>query len=202
MAHVRGGGELGSRWHEAGRRRCKHNTFTDFIDCAEFLVRDGLARRDQLYAESLSAGGLMLGAVVNLRPDLFRGVYASTPFVDLLSTMANPSLPLTSFEYDEWGNPAEREDWEVMRSNSPYDNISRQAYPHLLVTAALHDSQVPCWEPAKWVARLRDHNTADTRILLKTNLHAGHAGFSARRARQYDQAFAYAFLLDLTAKRD
>lgn len=197
MAHVRGGSELGSRWHEAGKRLRKKNTFTDFIACAEFLVREGLARRDRLFAESLSAGGLLLGAIANMRPDLFRGIFACKPFVDPLTTLADPSLPLTCFEHNEWGHPDRPEEWAYLRSYAPYDNIRRQPYPHMLVTAALNDSQVPCWEPAKWVARLRAHNTADTRILLKTDMTAGHAGLSGRTERLKDLAFVYAFLLDL-----
>lgn len=200
MAHVRGGTELGSRWHADGRRLRKRNTFTDFIACAEYLVQAGLADRGQLYAESLSSGGLLLGATVNMRPDLFRGVYACKPFVDLLSAMLDPNLPLTSFEYDELGNPRRRDEYEYMRAYSPYDNIVRQACPHMLITAAVHDSQVPCWEPAKWAARLRAHNPAATQVILKTDLAAGHAGLSGRVERMRELAFLYAFLLDLAGK--
>ncbi|MCA1809216.1 MAG: prolyl oligopeptidase family serine peptidase, partial [Lentisphaerae bacterium] len=197
MAHVRGGSELGCHWHQAGKRMNKRQTFTDFIACAEHLADCGLARRDQLYAESLSAGGLLLGAVINMRPDLFHGVYACKPFVDPLTTMADPNLPLTSFEYDEWGHPEKPQEWECLASYAPYDNIARQAYPHLLITAARNDSQVPCWEPAKWAARLRAHNTAATDILLKTEMNAGHAGQSGRRERLRELALLYTFLLSL-----
>ena len=200
MAHVRGGSELGSGWHADGQRLHKKNTFTDFIACAEYLVAAGLAKRGELYAESLSSGGLLLGATVNMRPDLFRGIYACRPFVDLLDTMSDPSLPLTSFEYDELGNPRRRDEYEYMRSYSPYDNIVRQAYPHMLITAAVHDSQVPCWEPAKWAARLRAHDTAGAQIILKTDLAAGHAGLSGRIERLRELAWLYAFLLDLAGK--
>ena len=200
MAHVRGGTELGTRWHVAGRRMQKQNTFTDFIACAEYLAQTGLADRTQLYAESLSSGGLLLGAVVNMRPDLFRGVFACKPFVDLISAMLNPALPLTAFEYDELGYPQCRDEYNYMLSYSPYDNITRQALPHMLITAAVHDSQVPCWEPAKWVARLRAHNTGTTQIILKTDLAAGHAGRSGRVERLKELSLLYAFLLDLAGK--
>jgi len=197
MAHVRGGSELGRRWYESGKLREKKNTFTDFIDCAEHLVGAGIADPDRLFAESLSAGGLLLGAVLNMRPELFRGVVAQMPFVDLLNTIADPSLPLTASEYSEWGDPARREDWEFMASYSPYDTIAPRSYPHVLATAALHDSQVPYWEPAKWVARLRDSNLGSSDILLHTNLESGHSGTSGRLRRLRDIADVAAFLLDL-----
>ncbi|MBP7751143.1 MAG: S9 family peptidase, partial [Planctomycetes bacterium] len=200
MARVRGGGERGNRWHEDGKRLRKQNTFTDFIACVEFLVREKVARRDQLYAESLSAGGLLLGAVINRRPDLFRGIYASRPFVDPLTALADPSLPLTCFEYDEWGRPDQPEERACLRAYAPYDNIERRPYPHMLVTAAVNDSQVACWEPAKWAARLRAHNTAQTQILLRTDMAAGHAGRSGRIARLRELADLYACLLYLAGK--
>jgi oligopeptidase B len=197
MAHVRGGSELGRGWYESGRLLDKHNTFTDFIACAEHLVGAGIADPGNLFAESLSAGGLLLGAVINLRPELFRGVVAMMPFVDLLNTMADPSIPLTASEYAEWGDPRSRDQWEYMRSYSPYDNVAPRPYPNVLAVGALHDSQVQYWEPAKWVARLRDHNTAGTDILLHTHLEAGHSGTSGRMRRLRDVALGYAFLLDL-----
>jgi oligopeptidase B len=202
MAHVRGGSELGRAWYEDGRLLSKKNTFTDFIACAEHLVREGIADPSRLYAESLSAGGLLLGAVLNMRPELFRGVVALMPFVDLLNTMADPSIPLTASEYAEWGDPRTFEEWEYMRSYSPYDNVGSRPYPHVLAVGALHDSQVQYWEPAKWVARLRDHNTAATDILLHTNLEAGHSGTSGRLRRLRDVASIYAFLLDLAGITD
>jgi oligopeptidase B len=197
MAHVRGGSELGCAWYHAGRLLQKMNSVTDFMDAAEFLIAAGIGRRGRLYAESLSAGGLLLGTAMNLRPDLFHGIVAHVPFVDVLSTMADPLSPLTSSEYEEWGDPRRVEDWTYMRAYSPYDNIAPRPYPHLLATASLHDSQVQCWEPAKWVARLRTCNTGGSRILLRTNLEAGHAGASGRIQRLRDTAFACAFLLDL-----
>ena len=197
MAHVRGGSELGRAWYEDGRLLNKKNTFTDFIACAEQLVHEGIADPSHLYAESLSAGGLLLGAVLNMRPELFRGVVALMPFVDLLNTMADPSIPLTASEYAEWGDPRTLEQWACMRSYSPYDNVASRPYPHVLAVGALHDSQVQYWEPAKWVARLRDHNTAATDILLRTSLESGHSGTSGRLRRLLDLAFIYTFLLDL-----
>lgn len=200
MAHVRGGSELGPDWYARGRLRNKANTFADFIACADFLADSGLARRGALFAESLSAGGLLLGAVINMRPDLFRGVVAQAPFVDLLSTMTDHSLPLTAFEYAEWGNPRREADWRYMRAYSPCDNIRPAPYPHVLATANWHDGQVPFWEPAKWVSGLRAANTANTRIILKTNMHAGHSGTAGRLRRLRDLAFIYAFLIDLAEK--
>ncbi len=197
MVHVRGGSELGRQWYEAGRLRNKMNTITDFIAATEHLVAIGLARRDRLFAETLSAGGLLLGTTLNLRPDLFRGVVAREPFVDLLNTMADPSQPLVSCEYGEWGHPHNRDDWEYMRSYSPYDNITPQPYPHVLATAGLYDSQVLYWEPAKWIARLRANNTGNTQQLLLTHLQAGHAGISGRQGRERELALIYTFLLAL-----
>lgn len=197
MAHVRGGSELGRGWYESGKLHEKRNTFSDFLACADHLVGLGIADPERLFAESLSAGGLLLGAVINARPELFRGVVAQVPFVDLLNTIADPTLPLTASEYAEWGDPARREDWECMASYSPYDAIAPRRYPHVFATAALHDSQVPYWEPAKWVARLRDNNLGDSDILLHTNLEAGHSGTSGRLRRLRDVASIYAFLLDL-----
>jgi oligopeptidase B len=197
IAHVRGGSELGRGWYESGRLLDKRNTFTDFIDCAEFLVREGIADPGRMFAESLSAGGLLLGTVINLRPELFRGVVAMMPFVDLLNTMADSSIPLTASEYAEWGDPRSREQWDYMRSYSPYDNVAPRPYPNVLAVGALHDSQVQYWEPAKWVARLRENNTAATDILLRINLESGHGGTSGRARRLKDVALVYAFLLDL-----
>lgn len=200
IAHVRGGQELGRPWYEDGKLLKKKNTFTDFIACAEHLVRAGYAAPDRLFAQGGSAGGLLVGAVVNLRPDLFAGIVAQVPFVDVLTTMLDESIPLTTGEYDEWGDPNNPEYYEYMLSYSPYDNVEAKAYPHLLVTTSLHDSQVQYWEPAKWVARLRGLKTDRNRLLLRTNMAAGHGGASGRYQRYRDTAFIYAFLLDLVGK--
>ncbi|MFQ5690623.1 MAG: S9 family peptidase [Gemmatimonadota bacterium] len=197
IAHVRGGQELGRRWYEDGKLLRKKNTFTDFIACAEHLIRKGYAHPDRVFAMGRSAGGLLMGAVINLRPDLFKGVVAGVPFVDALTTMLDDSIPLTTSEYDEWGDPRQLECYEYMLSYSPYDNVEAGEYPHLLVTSGLYDSQVQYWEPAKWVARLRALKTDDRRLLLRTNMGAGHQGASGRYGRYRETAFDYAFLLDL-----
>lgn len=198
IAHVRGGQELGRQWYEDGKLLNKKNTFNDFIDCAEFLIDQGYTSSEQLFARGGSAGGLLIGAVVNDRPDLFRGAIAAVPFVDVVTTMLDESIPLTTAEYDEWGNPNDPEYYEYMLSYSPYDNVQAQEYPHLLVTSGLHDSQVQYWEPTKWVARLRDFHTGEEDILLSTNMEAGHGGASGRFRRLRELAMEYAFLLDLT----
>lgn len=197
VAHVRGGEEMGREWYETGKLFHKKNTFTDFIACAEHLVQRGYAAQEHVYAMGGSAGGLLMGAVVNARPELFHGVVAQVPFVDIMTTMLDTTIPLTTGEYDEWGDPNRQEDYEYMLSYSPYDNVTEQAYPHLLVTTGLHDSQVQYWEPAKWVAKLRRVKTGGNRLLLKTNMDAGHGGASGRFRRYKELAFIYAFLLDL-----
>jgi len=197
IAHVRGGQELGRAWYEDGKLARKMNTFTDFIDCAEYLVRTERTSPDHLYALGGSAGGLLMGAVVNLRPDLFHGVVARVPFVDVVTTMLDDSIPLTTSEYDEWGNPNVKEDYATMLAYSPYDNVAAKAYPNLLVTTGLHDSQVQYFEPAKWVAKLRAKKTDGNLLLLKTNMQAGHGGASGRYERYKETAFLYTFLLDL-----
>lgn len=197
IAHVRGGEELGRAWYEAGARLRKKTTFTDFVACAEHLIRQGYAHPDRVYAMGGSAGGLLMGAVINMRPDLFHGVVAQVPFVDMMTTMLDPTIPLTTGEYDEWGDPNRKEDYDYMVSYSPYDNVTEQAYPHILVTAGLHDSQVQYWEPAKWVAKLRQMKTDGNRVLLFTNMEAGHGGASGRFRRYEELAFIYTFLLDL-----
>ncbi len=202
IAHVRGGQELGRQWYEDGKLLNKKNTFNDFIDCAEFLIEKEYTSPEHLYARGGSAGGLLMGAVINQRPDLFNGAIAAVPFVDVVTTMLDESIPLTTAEYDEWGNPNDPEYYEYMLSYSPYDNITEQAYPNLLVTSGLHDSQVQYWEPTKWVARLRDHHTGDNRILLYTNMEAGHGGASGRFQRLHELAREYAFLLDLEDKNE
>jgi oligopeptidase B len=197
IAHIRGGQELGRQWYDDGKLLKKKNTFTDFIDVAEHLVARGYTTPDRLFAQGGSAGGLLIGAVVNLRPDLFQGAIAGVPFVDVVTTMLDASIPLTTSEYDEWGNPNDSTYYSYMLSYSPYDNVERKAYPNLLVTAGLHDSQVQYWEPAKWVARLRAMKTDTNRLILKTNMEAGHGGASGRYQRWREIAFQYAFLLDL-----
>jgi oligopeptidase B len=197
IAHVRGGEELGREWYEDGKLLNKQNSFTDFIDCAEFLIAQGYADRSQVFAEGGSAGGLLVGAVVNMRPDLFAGALAQVPFVDVVTTMLDDSIPLTTSEYDEWGNPADKTYYDYMLAYSPYDNVRAQSYPALLVTAGLHDSQVQYWEPAKWVAKLRATKTDDHLLLLRTDMNAGHGGASGRLTALEDVAFEYAFLLGL-----
>ncbi len=197
IAHIRGGQELGRAWYEDGKLLHKRNTFTDFIDAAEYLIAAGYTSPDRLFARGGSAGGLLIGAVVNMRPDLWKGAVARVPFVDVLTTMLDESIPLTTFEYDEWGDPRERAYYEYILSYSPYDNVEAKTYPSMLVTTGLHDSQVQFWEPAKWVAKLRARKTDDHVLLLKTDLEAGHGGPSGRY-RQYEElALEYAFLLDL-----
>ena len=197
IAHVRGGQELGRDWYEDGKLLRKRNTFTDFIACGEHLVTEGYTAPDRLYANGGSAGGLLMGAVVNMAPELFDGAVAAVPFVDVVTTMLDPSIPLTTSEYDEWGNPGELKYYQYMLSYSPYDQVTAQDYPHLLVTTGLHDSQVQYWEPAKWVAKLRATATGSSRLLLKTEMEAGHGGASGRYDRYRHQALVYAFLLDL-----
>ena len=197
MAHVRGGQELGRKWYEDGKLLQKKNTFTDFIACAQHLVREKYAAPNRLFAYGGSAGGLLMGAVMNLRPELFQGVVAKVPWVDVVTTMLDDDIPLTTSEYDEWGNPNEKKYYDYMLSYSPYDQVEAKDYPHLLVTTGLHDSQVQYWEPAKWVAKLRALKTGNNRLLLKTEMEAGHGGVSGRYKRYRDIAFDYAFLLDL-----
>ena len=201
IAHVRGGQELGRKWYEDGKLLKKQNTYYDFIDCAEHLIREGYTSKENLYANGGSAGGLLMGAIANLRPDLFDGIIADVPFVDVVTTMLDDTIPLTTSEYDEWGNPNEKKFYDYMLSYSPYDNVQKKAYPNLLVIAGLHDSQVQYWEPAKWVARLR-HERSDKKklLLLKTEMSAGHGGSTGRYDRYKDLAFEYAFLLKLAGK--
>ena len=195
IAHVRGGQERGRPWYDAGRLKQKEHTFTDFIACAEHLIEQGRTAPDRLFAMGGSAGGLLVGAVMNLRPDLFAGVVAQVPFVVVVTTMLDDSIPLTTGEYDEWGNPHEQEAFERMLSYSPYDNVEAKPYPSLLVMAGLHDSQVQYWEPAKWVAKLRALKTDTRPLLLKINMEAGHGGASGRYRRYRETALQYAFLL-------
>jgi len=196
IAHVRGGGDLGRPWYEAGKLEHKENTFTDFIACAEHLIDAGYTSSEKLAIRGGSAGGLLVGAVVNMRPDLFRVAISKVPFVDVINTMLDPGLPLTVIEYDEWGNPNDRETFERMLSYSPYDNVVARAYPNLLVTGGLNDPRVAYWEPAKWVARIRELQTGDRVVLLKTDLGAGHGGPSGRYDSIREMALEYAFLIE------
>ncbi len=197
IAHIRGGGEMGRRWYEDGKLEHKPNTFTDFIACAEQLIAEGYASPARLAARGGSAGGLLMGAVVNLRPDLFRAIVAEVPFVDCLTTILDDTLPLTVTEWEEWGNPVEDpEIYKVMKSYSPYDNVEVKDYPAMLVTGGLNDPRVQYWEPAKWVAKLRATKTDDQLLLLKMEMGAGHAGPSGRYHAWRDEAFVLAFLLD------
>ncbi|PRP92876.1 Protease 2 [Enhygromyxa salina] len=196
MAHTRGGGELGRHWYEDGKLAHKHNTFDDFIACAEHLIADGWTSASQLAATGGSAGGLLIGAVANARPELFTALVADVPFVDVLNTMLDPSLPLTMMERDEWGDPTTPEGFAWIRAYSPYDNVREQAYPDMLVLAGWNDPRVGYWEPAKWVARLRERKTDAREILLWTNMGAGHGGASGRFEYLHEIALEYAFLID------
>ena len=197
IAHVRGGQELGRQWYDDGKLLKKKNTFTDFIACGEHLVRERYTSHTRMFAMGGSAGGLLMGAVCNMRPDLFHGVIAHVPFVDVLTTMLDESIPLTTGEYDEWGNPNDPVYYDYIKEYSPYDNVGAAPHPHLLVMTGLHDSQVQYWEPAKWVAKLRARKTDDRLLLLKTNMDAGHGGASGRYRRYRETALQYAFLLAL-----
>lgn len=195
IAHIRGGGELGEPWREAGRMMKKMNTFTDFIACAEHMVNQKYTSRDRLVIQGGSAGGLLMGAVTNMRPDLFRAVVAQVPFVDVLNTMLDASLPLTTSEYIEWGNPNEKAAYDYMKQYSPYDNVHAADYPAMLVKVSLNDSQVPYWEGSKLVAKIRDMRTNHLPLLLKVNMGAGHGGASGRYDAYHETAFDYAFML-------
>jgi len=196
IAHIRGGQEMGRAWYEDGKLLKKQNTFNDFIDVTRELVRQGYAAKDRVAASGGSAGGLLMGAVANQAPQDYRVMVAQVPFVDVVTTMLDASIPLTTNEYDEWGNPEQREYYDYMLKYSPYDNVSKQAYPALYVGTGLWDSQVQYWEPAKWVAKLRDDNTGHYPIVFRTNMEAGHGGKSGRFQRYHELAESYAFVLD------
>ncbi len=196
IAHIRGGGEMGRKWYEDGKFLNKINTFTDFIACAEQVIADQWTSPDHLIIYGGSAGGLLMGAVLNMRPDLFQGAIAAVPFVDVVTTILDPTLPLSVMEWDEWGNPNEKAYYDYMKSYAPYDNVTAQDYPNILITAGLNDPRVSYWEPAKWAAKLRQMKTDNNRLLLKTNLDAGHGGASGRYGRLKETAFEYAFMLD------
>ena len=201
IAHVRGGGELGRKWKNDGKFGNKMNTFTDFIACAEHLVSEGWTAPDRLAITGGSAGGLLMGAVLNMRPELFAAAVAAVPFVDVVNTMLDETIPLTVIEWEEWGNPNEPGPFKTMKAYSPYDNVTAQAYPHMLILAGLNDPRVQYWEPAKWTAKLRATKTDDHHLLLKTNMGAGHGGASGRYGRLTEKAFDYAFVIDRVAAR-
>jgi oligopeptidase B len=196
IAHIRGGSEMGRKWYEDGKFLKKKNTFTDFINCAEHLVKEKYTNSDKLAIAGGSAGGLLMGAVLNMRPDLFNTVVAHVPFVDVINTMLDETIPLTVVEYEEWGNPNDKIYFDYMLSYSPYDNVEAKDYPNILVTAGLNDPRVQYWEPAKWTAKLRDMKTNENTLLLKTNMGAGHGGASGRYEALKEYAFEYAFVLD------
>jgi len=195
ITHIRGGEEMGRQWYENGKMLNKKNTFHDFIACGEFMVNEGYTSKDKMFAMGGSAGGLLVGAVLNMRPDLWKGVIAQVPFVDVVTTMLDESIPLTTGEYDEWGNPNVKEYYDYMLSYSPYDNVEAKAYPAMLVTTGLHDSQVQYWEPAKWVAKLRAMKTDKNTLLLQTNMEFGHGGASGRFERLKEAALEFAFMM-------
>lgn len=200
IAHIRGGEEMGRHWYENGKLLNKKNTFYDFIDCGKYLIEHQYVAKDQLFAMGGSAGGLLMGAVINMEPQLWRGVVAAVPFVDVINTMLDETIPLTTGEFDEWGNPKDEKFYHYIKSYSPYDQVEAKEYPAMLVTTGLHDSQVQYWEPAKWVAKLRVYKTDHNPLLLHTNMDAGHGGASGRFARLKEVAREYAFLLDLAGK--
>ena len=197
IAHIRGGSEMGRQWYYDGRQLNKLNTFYDFIDVSKFLISEGYTSPEHLYARGGSAGGLLMGAVINMAPELYNGISTRVPFVDVVTTMLDPGIPLTTGEYDEWGDPNIKEFYDYMLAYSPYDQLKAQDYPNILVTTSLHDSQVQYWEPAKWVARMRDMKTDDNILVLKTDMNAGHGGKTGRFQRLEDEALYYAFFMNL-----
>jgi len=197
IAHIRGGQEMGRAWYEDGKMMNKKNTFTDFITCGQFLIDQKYTSKGHLYAQGGSAGGLLMGAIANMAPELWNGIIAQVPFVDVINTMLDSTIPLTTNEYDEWGNPNNKEAYDYMKSYSPYENVEKKNYTNMLVTTGLHDSQVQYFEPAKWVARLRTMKTDNNILLLHTNMSFGHGGASGRFDYLKDVALEYAFLFSL-----
>ena len=197
VANVRGGSEMGQYWYDNGKMLNKKNTFYDFIDVTKYLIKEKYTSPKKVYAWGMSAGGLLVGAVANMRPDLYNGIYAQVPFVDTLTTMLDPSIPLTIGEYDEWGNPEDKVYYDYIKSYSPYDNIVAQDYPHMFVTGGFYDSQVQYWEPAKWVAKLRTLKTDNNLLLLHTDMNAGHGGASGRIESLRQLSFGFSFLVSL-----
>lgn len=202
IAHIRGGQEMGRQWYEEGKLSKKKNSFTDFISCSEYLIENKYTSPENLFAQGGSAGGLLMGAVINMRPELYKGVIANVPFVDVITTMEDETIPLTTGEFDEWGNPADKASFDYMMTYSPYDQVKAQDYPNMLVTTGLHDSQVQYWEPAKWVAKLREKKTDNNHLFMYTNMETGHGGASGRFEYLKDVALNYAFVLDLAAKTE
>jgi oligopeptidase B len=202
IAHVRGGSEMGYSWYEDGKLLKKKNTFNDFIDVSKYLINEGYTSPDKLFAMGGSAGGLLMGAIVNMNPELYKAVIAEVPFVDVVTTMLDPTIPLTTGEYEEWGNPNEEEYYNYILSYSPYDNVKEQDYPAMLVTTGLHDSQVQYWEPAKWVAKLRDYKTDNNPLYLYTTMKAGHSGNTGRYGNLKETAKVYTFILDIAGIKE
>lgn len=202
IAHIRGGQEMGRHWYEDGKLLKKKNTFTDFVNCAEHLVANQYTSKEKLFAMGGSAGGLLMGAVTNMRPDLWRGVVSAVPFVDVISTMLDETIPLTTFEFDEWGNPKNKEYYDYMKSYSPYDNIEKKEYPNILVTSGYWDSQVQYWEPAKYVAKMREYKTDNNHLLFWCNMDAGHGGKSGRFEALKEVALEYVFMMDLVGIKE
>jgi oligopeptidase B len=197
IAHIRGGEDMGRMWYEDGKLLKKKNTFTDFIDCSKHVIAEKYTSEEHLYAEGGSAGGLLMGAIINMNPELYNGVIAQVPFVDVVTTMLDDTIPLTTGEYDEWGNPNVKKYYDYMLSYSPYDNVKEQDYPNLYISTGLHDSQVQYWEPAKWVAKLRVLKTNSKQLFMDTNMDAGHGGASGRFESLREVAKEFSFLLDL-----
>jgi oligopeptidase B len=197
IVHVRGGSELGRHWYNDGKLLNKKNTFSDFIDGTQFLVQEGYASADKVFAAGGSAGGLLMGVISNEAPELYKGIVADVPFVDVVTTMLDESIPLTSGEFTEWGDPREKQYYDYMLSYSPYDQVKQQKYPNMLVTAGLHDSQVQYFEPVKWVSRLRRLKLDDNLLLLDISMDSGHSGASGRYERHRQDALEYAFVLKL-----
>jgi oligopeptidase B len=202
LAHIRGSEYLGRDWYDEGKMLHKKNTFYDFIDCSQFLIDNKYTSANHLYAMGGSAGGLLMGAIINMKPEIYNGIIAAVPFVDVVSTMLDDSIPLTTGEYDEWGNPNNKEFYDYIKSYSPYDNVEAKEYPHMLVTTGFHDSQVQYWEPAKWVAKLRELKTDSNLLFLDTNMETGHGGASGRFEALKETAKDYTFLLALENKLD
>lgn len=200
ICHIRGGQEMGRQWYEEGKMFKKINTFNDFVDCSKILIEKKYTSKDNLFAMGGSAGGLLMGAIINQAPELYKGVIAAVPFVDVVTTMLDESIPLTTGEFEEWGNPKNQKSYDYMLSYSPYDNVSKKKYPNMLVTTGLHDSQVQYWEPAKWVSKLRDYKTDNNILLLHTDMTSGHGGASGRFSALKNTALMYTFLLDLSQK--
>ena len=202
IAHIRGGEEMGRHWYEDGKLLNKKNTFNDFIDCGDFLVKENYTSNSHLYAMGGSAGGLLMGAIINIKPELWNGVVAAVPFVDVINTMLDETIPLTTGEFDEWGNPKDENFYHYIKSYSPYDNVEAKNYPSMLITTGYHDSQVQYWEPAKWLAKLRDLKTDNNILVMHCDMVAGHGGLAGRFEKHKETALEYAFLLDLEEIND